>query len=86
MRKIFFAGTFNPFTIGHDDLVRRALTLFDEVVIGIGINYNKEEDSKNASQKGNTLLTIRALYEKEPCVKLKSYILNSEIFSEICST
>lgn len=42
MRKTaFFPGSFDPFTKGHEDIVLRALSLFDEVVIGIGQNSNK---------------------------------------------
>lgn len=42
MRKTaFFPGSFDPFTKGHEDIVLRALPLFDEVVIGIGQNSNK---------------------------------------------
>lgn len=42
MKKIaFFPGSFDPFTKGHEDIVLRGLTLFDEVVIGIGHNAAK---------------------------------------------
>jgi pantetheine-phosphate adenylyltransferase len=42
MKKVgFFPGSFDPFTKGHEDIVVRALTLFDEVIIGIGHNANK---------------------------------------------
>ena len=41
MRKGLFVGTFDPFTIGHDAIVRRALLLFDELVVGVGINEAK---------------------------------------------
>ena len=41
MRRAIFPGTFDPFTIGHYSVVKRALTFMDEVVIGIGINENK---------------------------------------------
>ena len=37
----FFPGSFDPFTNGHEDIVLRALALFDEVVIGIGQNSSK---------------------------------------------
>ena len=37
----FFPGSFDPFTKGHQDIVLRALPLFDEIVIGIGQNSNK---------------------------------------------
>ena len=41
MRRAIFPGTFDPFTIGHFSIVTRALTFMDEVIIGIGINENK---------------------------------------------
>lgn len=37
----FFAGSFDPFTIGHQSVVERGLELFDRIVIGIGINADK---------------------------------------------
>ncbi len=40
-KKALFPGTFDPFTLGHMDIVQRALSLFDEVVVAIGINANK---------------------------------------------
>ena len=35
MRKALFTGTFDPYTIGHDSVVRRALTFMDEIVIAV---------------------------------------------------
>lgn len=37
-----FPGSFDPFTLGHEALVKRALPLFDKVIIGIGINTKKQ--------------------------------------------
>ncbi len=37
-----YAGTFDPFTLGHEDISLRGAKLFDELVIGIGINPDKE--------------------------------------------
>jgi pantetheine-phosphate adenylyltransferase len=37
-----FPGSFDPFTRGHEDVVRRGLMLFDEIVIAIGVNSNKQ--------------------------------------------
>lgn len=34
-------GSFDPFTIGHDSVVRRAVKLFDRLVIGVGVNESK---------------------------------------------
>lgn len=42
MRKALFPGSFDPFTKGHEDIVRRSLLLFDEVVVAIGNNSNKQ--------------------------------------------
>ena len=41
MRICLFPGTFDPVTLGHTDIIDRALPLFDKVVIGIGRNINK---------------------------------------------
>ena len=64
-----FPGTFDPFTIGHDALVRRALNVVDELYIAIGTNTGK-----------HTMITleerierIKALYEDEPRIHVVSY-------------
>jgi pantetheine-phosphate adenylyltransferase len=36
-----FAGTFDPFTVGHQDIVNRALPIFDKIIIAIGVNEEK---------------------------------------------
>ncbi|MBQ8673024.1 MAG: pantetheine-phosphate adenylyltransferase [Bacteroides sp.] len=69
MTKAIFPGTFDPFTIGHASIVKRALTFIDEVVIAIGIN-----DKKNAHlaiQQREEM--IRRYYRNEPRVKVASY-------------
>ena len=40
-RIALFAGSFDPYTNGHHDIVRKASALFDEVVVLIGVNINK---------------------------------------------
>jgi pantetheine-phosphate adenylyltransferase len=42
MRKALFAGSFDPVTVGHVEIVMRAAALFDEVIIGIGQNSAKK--------------------------------------------
>ncbi len=42
LRTAVFPGTFNPFTVGHLDIVRRALNLFDRVVVAVGCNISKD--------------------------------------------
>lgn len=41
-KQALFAGSFDPFTIGHYSLVKRALPMFDKITIGIGINSGKK--------------------------------------------
>ena len=40
-RTALFPGSFDPFTSGHLNILKRALTMFDEVVIAVGINIDK---------------------------------------------
>lgn len=42
MKICLFPGTFDPVTLGHTDIIDRALPLFDKIVVGIGRNINKE--------------------------------------------
>ena len=42
MRRAVFPGSFDPITLGHEDVVRRAAMLFDEIVIGVGVNTSKK--------------------------------------------
>lgn len=70
MRTGLFAGTFDPFTIGHDAIVRRVLPLFDRLVIGVvGDNVNKPGMSP-ASQRVDA---IRQLYNGLTTVDVKAY-------------
>ena len=44
MQKIaIFPGSFDPFTVGHESIVQRALPLFDKIIISLGSNINKSE-------------------------------------------
>ncbi len=67
--KVLFPGSFDPFTLGHDDIVRRALTLFDEVVVAIG--YNEQKSGWKPVEE--RIASIRKLYEDEPRVRVESY-------------
>ena len=42
MRKAVFPGSFDPITLGHYDIIKRSIPLFDEIVIAIGINADKK--------------------------------------------
>ena len=68
-RIALFPGTFDPFTIGHESLVRRGLQLMDVIVITIGINESK----KSYFTLEERLAMIRDLYRKEPRIRVESY-------------
>ncbi|SHF73372.1 Phosphopantetheine adenylyltransferase [Mariniphaga anaerophila] len=42
MKTAIFPGSFDPFTIGHESIVRRALPMFDKIIVMIGFNANKK--------------------------------------------
>lgn len=44
-RKAVYAGSFNPFTKGHMDILLRGLELFDNIVLIVGVNINKPDDA-----------------------------------------
>jgi len=70
MRTGVFVGTFDPFTIGHDSIVRRALPLFDRLVIGVvGDNVNKP----NMTPAARRLEAIARLYSRQPAVEVKPF-------------
>lgn len=68
-RIALFPGTFDPFTIGHESLVRRGLLLVDEIIIAIGINDAK----KTYFPIEKRVRMIQDLYHDEPRVKVESY-------------
>ena len=69
LKKAVFPGSFDPFTVGHDDIVRRALPLFDRIVIGVGVNVRKTY-LYNADKR---VADIAALYAGEPRVEVKAF-------------
>ena len=70
MNKIaIFPGSFDPFTIGHESIVRRALPIFDKIVIMIGFNSNKE----SFFPIGKRLNWINQVFQNEEKVEVKIY-------------
>jgi pantetheine-phosphate adenylyltransferase len=68
-KKALFSGTFDPFTIGHYSLIKRALCFTEEIVIAIGINYEK----KTFYPLEERIHTIQKIYSKEQHIKVMSY-------------
>ena len=69
-RKIaIFPGSFDPFTVGHASIVERGLPLFDEIVIGVGVNENK----RALYSSNRRVEAISRLYAHEPRVRVEAY-------------
>ena len=69
MRTAIFPGTFDPYTVGHDALVRRALQIVDELYIAIGTNTAKQ----TMFTLDERMDRIATLYKDEPRIHVVSY-------------
>ena len=69
MKRAIFPGSFDPFTIGHESIVKRALQLFDEIIIAIGYNSEKKE----FFSVDNRIMIIQDVFENENRIKVETY-------------
>ena len=69
MKRALFPGSFDPITLGHVDIVHRALDLFDEIVIAIGIN----NDKKYLFSLEKRLAFIRETFKEQPKITVTTY-------------
>ena len=69
MNKAIFPGSFDPFTLGHADIVERGLRLFDHITIAVGIN----EQKSGWIPVEERVRALRELYKDEPRVSVESY-------------
>ena len=65
-----FVGSFDPFTIGHDSVVRRALPLFDKLIIGVVGDNMQKPYMRPATER---MQAIRQLYRDESAIEVKPY-------------
>ena len=68
-RVALFPGTFDPITIGHLDIIQRAIPLFDKLIIGIGRNSNKTAMFSEELR----LQWVNEIYKNEPLVSAIIY-------------
>jgi pantetheine-phosphate adenylyltransferase len=68
-RICLFPGTFDPVTLGHTDIINRALPLFDKLVVGIGRNSNKTAMFSEEQR----LHWLQEIYSNEPTIKVLIY-------------
>ena len=64
-----FAGSFDPITLGHVNIVERALSLFDEIIVAVGHNSNKQ----TYFPLDQRLKWIREIFKNYPNVKVHTY-------------
>ncbi len=70
IRTGIFVGSFNPFTVGHDSIVTRALPLFDRLVIGVVGDQVHKPGMPSAEER---VRVISELYADEPRIEVKPY-------------
>ncbi len=78
MRKAVFPGSFDPITLGHEDIIKRSIPLFDEIVIAIGVNADKKYMFSLEERK----LFIEETFKHEPKI---SVIVYEGLTIELCS-
>ena len=69
MRKAIFPGSFDPFTLGHLDVLKRSLSLFDEITVGIG----KNDQKKTMFSEQQRIKFIKKCFINESKIKVESY-------------
>ena len=69
MIKAVFVGSFDPFTVGHYDIVQRALPLFDRLIIGVGINERKVYMNDTETRVAD----IIRIFNNNPKIEVKTY-------------
>lgn len=68
-RVAIFPGSFDPFTVGHESIVKRALPLFDKIVIMIGYNSNKKQ-AFPLEKRGHW---IKKVFRNEPKIEVETH-------------
>lgn len=69
MRRAIFPGSFDPVTLGHYDIIKRGITLFDELIIAIGVNAEKKYMFSLEKRQS----FVEKAFQDEPKIKVLTY-------------
>ena len=69
MKKAIFPGSFDPITIGHVDIIKRAMKVFDEIIIAVGDNIDK----KYMFPKEKRVEFVKQTFNNYNSIKIESY-------------
>jgi pantetheine-phosphate adenylyltransferase len=69
MRRAVFPGSFDPITLGHENIIRRAIPMFDEIVIAIGVNGSK----KTMFTLDQRIQMLERVFSNAPSVKVETF-------------
>jgi pantetheine-phosphate adenylyltransferase len=79
MKRAVFPGSFDPITLGHVDIIKRGLLLFDEIIIAIGVNADKKYMWSLEERKS----FIEKTFAAEPKIQVKTY---TGLTVDLCKT
>ncbi len=69
IKRAVFPGSFDPITLGHENIIRRALPLFDEIIVAVGLNIEK----KGYFRVEDRINWIKDVFADNPKIKVESY-------------
>lgn len=69
MKRAVFPGSFDPLTLGHCDIIERGLTLFDEIILAIGVNAEKKYMFSQEKRE----YFLRETFKDQPKIKVMTY-------------
>jgi pantetheine-phosphate adenylyltransferase len=69
IKRAVFPGSFDPITRGHENIIRRALPLFDEIIVAVGLNIEK----KGYFQVEDRINWIKDVFADSPKIRVESY-------------
>ena len=69
MKRAVFPGSFDPITLGHENIIRRALPMFDEIIVAIGVNGSK----KTKFTLDQRVQMLKNVFANAPSVRIETF-------------